>query len=158
MHRKKTIIIAVAVIIALYGAFVLFSGPSLAPLNEGMMPLTPMTATTTPTTPPAPNPAVKKTTVPATPKVSAYTVSYTDAGFNPGVIEVKLGSTVTFVNNSNRELSIASTDIGGFGVTLLNQKGSINRGGTFRVTFTGPGTWHYMNRMWQRDGGNIIVK
>lgn len=154
--NKKYIILAIAVLVVLYASSLLFKDSALAPNAQDAKKLE--IATTTPSTTTTPKPAVKKTTAPAVPKIGAYTVSYTEAGFNPGVIEVKLGSTVTFVNNSNRELSVASTDIGGFGVTLLNQKGSIARGGTFSVTFTGTGTWHYMNRLWQRDGGNIIVK
>lgn len=154
--NKKYIILVIAVLVVLYASSLLFKDSALAPNAQDAKKLD--LASTTPSITTAPKPAVKKTTTPAVPKVSAYTVSYTDAGFNPGVIEVKLGSSVKFVNNSSRELSVASTDIGGFGVTLLNQKGSIVRGGTFSVTFTGTGTWHYMNRLWQRDGGNIIVK
>lgn len=154
--NKKYIILAIAVLVVLYASSLLFKDSALAPNAQDAKKLD--VATTTSSTTTAPKPAVKKTTAPAVPKVSAYTVSYTDAGFNPGVIEVKLGSTIKFVNNSSRELSVGSTDIGGFGVTLLNQKGSIGRGGTFSVTFTGTGTWHYMNRLYQRDGGNIIVK
>lgn len=154
--NKKYIILAIAVLVVLYASSLLFKDSAFAPNAQDAKKLD--VATTTSSTTTAPKPAVKKTTTPAVPKVSAYTISYTDTGFSPTVIEVKLGSTITFVNNSSRELSIASTDIGGFGVTLLNQKGSINRGGTFKVTFTGTGTWNYMNRLWQRDGGNIIVK
>jgi plastocyanin len=155
--NKKYITIIIAVLVVVYASSLLFKDSALAPDAQDAKKLD--VATTTPVTTTPPKPAVKKTTTsPAVPKVSAYTISYTDSGFNPGVIEVKLGSTITFVNNSSKELSVASTAIGGFGVTLLNQKGSINRGGTFSVTFTGTGTWSYMNRLNQRDGGNIIVK
>ena len=154
--NKKYIILVIAVLVVLYASSLLFKDSALAPNAQDAKKLE--VATTTSSTTTAPKPGVKKTSTPAAPKIGAYTVSYTDAGFSPGVIEVKLGSTIKFVNNSSRELSVASTDIGGFGVTLLNQKGSIVRGGTFSVTFTGTGTWRYMNRLYQRDGGNIIVK
>jgi len=152
----KYIIVIIVVLVLAYASSLFVKERALAPNPQDAKKIE--VATTTSSTTTTPKPAVKKVTVPATPKISAYTISYTDAGFNPSVIEVKLGSTIKFVNNSNKELSVASTGIGGFGVNLLNQKGSINRGGTFSITFTGTGTWSYMNRLWQRDGGNIIVK
>ena len=154
--NKKYIIFIIALLVVGYVSSLLVKKNALAPDAQDAKKIE--VATTTTPTVTTPKPAVKKTTVPATPKIDAYTISYTDTGFKPEVIEVKIGSTIKFVNNSSRELSIASTDIGGFGVTLLNQKGSIVRAGTFSVTFTGTGTWRYMNRLYQGDKGSIVVK
>ena len=154
--NKKYIIFIIALLVIGYASSLLVKKNTLAPDAQDAKKIE--VATTTTSTATTPRSAVKKTTVPATPKVGAYTISYTDTGFNPEVTEVKIGSTIKFVNNSSRELSVASTDIGGFGVTLLNQKGSIVRGGTFSVTFAGTGTWRYMNRLYQGDKGSIVVK
>lgn len=159
MNNKNTTIIAViAIIIALYGAFLLFNKPAVAPEVGDMATTTGEMATTaTPTTTMKKTTPAKMTT--ATPKIGTYTVLYTDSGFSPSILEVKIGGKVSFVNNSSKEMSIASTGIGGFGaVTTLNQGGSVKRGGTFTATFTGVGAWGYMNRLWQGDKGTIVVK
>ena len=158
MKTRDTIIIVVAVLAIIYGAFSFITKPAVAPGLGDIATTTTEIATTT-----APTTAVKKTTTPKTTtvptKIGAYTVSYTDKGFNPSTIEIKVGSTVQFINNSSREMSVASAGIGGFGaMTMLNQQGSVKRGGIFNATFTGVGAWNYMNRLWQGDKGTIVVK
>lgn len=146
---KKYIIVIIAIVFAVWLGFFFKKNAAVAPGTpvNGVEEM----ATTT----------VKKTTTTkaTTPKIGLYTVYYTDRGFSPTMIEVKVGSTITFVNNSSKEMSIASAGIGGFGaVTLFNQTNAVGRGGTFKVSPAGVGAWNYMNRMWQEDKGTIVVK
>lgn len=153
---KKYIIVIITIVFAVWLGFFFKQKAAIAPeapVNgvEEMATTTVNVATTT----------VKKTTTTktATPKIGLYTVYYTDKGFSPTTIEIKVGSTITFVNDSSKDMSIASAGIGGFGaVTLFNQEGSVGRGGTFKVSPSGVGAWNYMNRMWQGDKGTIVVK
>lgn len=158
MKTRDIVIIIVSILIAIYGAFLLITKPVVVPeLGDTATTTTEIATTTIPATLVKKPTPVKTTTAPA--KIGAYTVSYTDNGFSPSTIEVKVGSTVQFINNSSREMSVASAGIGGFGaVTMLNQQGSVKRGGTFKATFTGVGAWNYMNRLWQGDKGTIVVK
>lgn len=153
---KKYIIVIIAVVLAVWLGFFFKQKAAVAP--EAPVNGAEEQATTTA---PVATTTVKKTTTTkiSTPKVSSYAVYYTDRGFSPATIEVKVGSTITFINNSSKEMSIASAGIGGFGaVTLFNQTNAVGRGGTFKVSPAGVGAWNYMNRMWQGDKGTIVVK
>lgn len=158
MKTRDIVIIIVSILIVIYSAFLLITKPAVAPeLGDIATTTTEIATTTIPATLVKKTTPAKTTTAPV--KIGTYTVSYTDNGFNPSTIEVKVGSIVQFINNSSREMSVASAGIGGFGaVTMLNQQGSVKRGGTFKATFTGVGAWNYMNRLWQGDKGTIVVK
>lgn len=130
----------VLVIGALAGWFVLGGGGVKAPTS------TPTTQTTT-SAPTAPVSGEK------------VVVSYTDTGFSPQTLTVKQGATVTFVNNSSRQMWVASGEhpthqlLPGF-----DELTSVRRGSTYDYTFVKVGTWPFHNHTNPSDTGTIIVQ
>ena len=156
--NTKYIIGAVVIVLAVWAGFSWGKKSAVAPEGEQAV----QVATTTATKAVATTTAKKTTTTPKTTsypvaKNGSYVVSYTDSGFKPATIEIPVGKSVEFVNNSGRQMSIASADVGGMGFTNLNQGSSVARGGTFYATLA-QGTWHYMNRLNQAERGTIVVK
>jgi plastocyanin len=91
-------------------------------------------------------------------KDGAYIVSYTNAGFSPKTVTIKVGKAVHFVNNSSKAMSVTTTTTQNQVQSELNQGKTVGQGGTYDFTFTAPGTWVYMNRNAQTDYGTIIVQ
>lgn len=109
--------------------------------------------TTTPTVTTAP-----KTTAPTILKDGSYLISYTQTGFTPMRVEIKKGQSVHFVNNSDKAMSVSTTEVGSLYFGELSQGRSVGRGGTYDFTFTKTGAWTYMNRNVPLDSGVIIVQ
>lgn len=92
-------------------------------------------------------------------KKATPTVQYSDAGFEPSSLTFSVGDTVTFANNSEKSLWVASdphpshTDYPAF-----DQKKEVGKGKSYSFTFTEKGTWKYHNHRAPQDGGTIIVK
>ncbi|KND49153.1 MAG: hypothetical protein AB203_02025 [Parcubacteria bacterium C7867-008] len=104
----------------------------------------------------------------------ATTITYTDAGFSPKTVSVKLGDTVTFVNNSSHDMWVASdahpthTDYDGTNTMQHCSKGA-NTNGTFdecnpapsgtkySFTFKKAGTFEYHNHVRASDSGSVTV-
>ncbi len=86
-------------------------------------------------------------------------VTYTNDGFSPAVLRVKLGDTVTFKNNSGEDLWVASnphpthTGLSGF-----DAQTGIGQGESYVYTFTRLGTWGYHNHLHPAFGGTIVVE
>lgn len=112
---------------------------------------------------PVPKPAVPAT--PATPAPPAVTpvettmVTYTDSGFSPKEIAVKVGMTVTWKNeNTGKQMWVASaphpthTDYPEF-----DAKQASANGGTYSFTFGKVGDWKYHNHMNPTDFGIVHV-
>lgn len=99
------------------------------------------------------NPA--QTTVPQSPN----TIIYTDNGFSPGTITVKVGTPVTFINQSSEDMWVASnphpihTDLSGF-----DEKQSVSNGGSYTYTFEKAGTWGFHNHKNPTMTGTVIVQ
>lgn len=97
----------------------------------------------------------RKPTVPTSNNV----VNYSSGTFNPAVLTVPLGTMVTFHNDSNGNMWIASnphpthTDYPGF-----DSKAFIAAGQDYAFTFTKRGTWGYHNHLNPTEGGTIIVQ
>lgn len=87
------------------------------------------------------------------------TVDYTDSGFSPKSITVKVGDTVTWTNKSGGSMWVASnphpvhTDLSGF-----DELGSAGSGETYSYTFTKAGNWKYHNHVNAGDGGVVVVQ
>lgn len=94
-----------------------------------------------------------------TPIVSASVIKYTDNGFDPKTITVKAGSPVTFVNESSKQMWVASnphpvhTDLTGF-----DMKKGVAQGGTYTFTFTKAGNWGFHDHLNPSDTGVVVAE
>lgn len=92
-------------------------------------------------------------------KKAAVTVTYTDSGFSPASVSVKVGDTVEWLNQGTKQMWVASaphpqhTDYPGF-----DQLASTGKGTTYSFTFTKAGTWKYHNHVNVKDFGSVVVK
>ncbi len=92
-------------------------------------------------------------------KISKYIVNYTNNGFSPPSLQIKVGQTVQFVNKSGFGMWVASgphpthTDYPGF-----DEKRTVSNGGMYEFTFTKVGVWGYHNHVNPSKSGSIIVK
>ena len=84
-------------------------------------------------------------------------VTLTDTGFAPSPT-VKVGTTVTFVNESSRQMWVASdphpthVNLPGF-----DQLTGVEKGGTYEYTFAKVGTWGFHNHLNPSAKGTVIV-
>lgn len=87
------------------------------------------------------------------------TVHYTNAGFSPNPLNVKIGATVTFINESSLKMWVASAfhpthqELPGF-----DQLKWVGNGGTYQYTFTKVGDWKYHNHLNPSHFGTVVVK
>jgi FtsP/CotA-like multicopper oxidase with cupredoxin domain len=106
-----------------------------------------------PTTEPEPTESTMESTpIAEAPPADGAVVSMVDDRFGPKSLEVKAGTTVTFVNNGSNWHSVAAVD-GSFTSAQLKS------GDAFAVTFDTPGTYKYICRHHARAGmiGTIVV-
>jgi len=93
-------------------------------------------------------------------KTNNAIVRYTQNGFVPFFTEVKAGTTVTFVSESN-SMRISSKPFGNSNLPEIagfNQNQTVGKGGTFSFTFNDRGTWSYYNLNNPQHKGLILVK
>ncbi len=102
--------------------------------------------------------------------LSAYTVRYTADGFSPSTITVPEGTTVTFVNQSSRDMWVASdqhpshTGYSGTSRTEHCPGGSMTafdqcaKGASYSFTFEKTGIWSYHDHMNAQFKGTVIVE
>lgn len=86
-------------------------------------------------------------------------IEYTDQGFEPKSLTVKIGTPVTFTNMSTKSMWVASnphpvhTGLAGF-----DQLKKVEKGESYTFTFTTQGTWDYHNHVAPADIGSIVVE
>ena len=90
---------------------------------------------------------------------SSVTVVYTDEGFSPKTVEIALGETVTFVNQSSVPMWVASDihpthDI----LPTFDQFGVSGFDESYKYTFDQRGTWEYHDHVNASKVGTIIVR
>lgn len=92
-----------------------------------------------------------------------HIVTYTQEGFEPNEITIQKGDTVTFVNNSDTPLWVASdphpehTDYPEFDVARSKGGQMPKIGENFSFTFSRLGTWAYHNHTASSDTGKVGV-
>lgn len=104
--------------------------------------------------------------------VGSATVVYTGSGFSPSTITVKVGTRVTFQNQSSGSVWPASaihpthTVYPGSSISLCGTAsaasifdacGAVAPGGSWSFTFNEVGTWRYHNHLQAAQTGTIVV-
>ena len=96
---------------------------------------------------------------PAVTTTSSPTVTYTNDGFSPAELTVKAGSTVTFVNQSDAKMWVASANHPSHLLyPEFNEKASVAKGSSYSFTFNKLGTHPYHNHVLLGKYGKIIVE
>lgn len=165
LTKREVIIIAVA-IAAVIGVWFYMQNPSV--INNGndsvekeMNGGTTTETTEAPTTPPKIiTPA--NTTPPATSSteiVSFATITYTNSGFSPATVSLRLAGGARFVNKSSSSMWVTAYAPTKEAKTYpgLDQGKSVSKGGTFELNFGQPGVWWYQNLNNKAHTGVIIV-
>lgn len=157
MHTKAVWIIIIIIVIVILGYF-MFRGGVESPTT------TPDTGTTTDEVP---------TGTPDEPEEESVTVTYTDEGFSPNPVTIKVGDTVTFVNKSGGAMWVASamhpSHMVYSGTALaehcddeadvsFDQCESGGLDSTYSFTFSKAGTWGYHNHVDSTDFGSVVVE
>lgn len=85
-------------------------------------------------------------------------VRYTDEGFLPKTIEVSAGTMVEFVNESGKQMWVAS-DVhpGHEQLPTFDQFNSSAPGTSYNYLFDKPGTWSYHDHLNPEDEGTVTV-
>lgn len=107
---------------------------------------------------PAPS-QTNQTEMPASTVATDPTVTYTNEGFSPAELTVKAGTAVTFINQSDAKMWIASANHPSH--TLypeFDAKASVTKGGSYSFTFNKVGTHPYHNHILLGKYGKIIVE
>jgi plastocyanin len=106
-------------------------------------------------------------------QIAQVQVRYTEKGFDPQTVAVKVGTTVAWINVSGRPMWVASdphpthTDLPGFDQKeIINMKDKFlflhlalaHGDGIYEYTFTKIGAWKYHNHINPNDRGTVIVK
>lgn len=100
-------------------------------------------------TPPSPSSSSGSQT-PAAP-ASGDTVSITSSGFQPTLLTVKAGTTVTWTNSDSAAESVASD------TANLFDSGSLAAGATYQFTFSQTGTFTYHSTTNPALKGTVVV-
>lgn len=85
-------------------------------------------------------------------------VSYQNNAFSPASIEIKVGDTVTFTNNSSASIRIASNPHPGHTSYPALDSGTLAAGATYSIVFPQAVTVNYHNHLNPAIGGTIVVK
>ncbi len=85
-------------------------------------------------------------------------VRYTDTGFVPNKIEIKVGDMVEFVNESNKDMWVASMSHPAHAILpTFDQFRAYKKGAIYRYIFDKKGTWEFHDHINPTRGGVINV-
>lgn len=146
---KKSIILVIVVVVIVLG-IVLWYGPKQA---EG-----PTTGDDTSNIPPlvGESPAAEN---PPTPTAQTVAITYSAEGYSPREIEINAGDTVSFKNESGKEMWPASDPHPTHDkYPEFDPKKSTLTGESWSFTFTQVGTWKYHDHRDPTKTGSITVK
>ena len=90
--------------------------------------------------------------------VSGNLITYTDGGFSPAQVSVKVGDTVTFKNDSTKSVQVNSAPHPAHTQFPELNIGTIAAGESKTVAFTTAGTKKYHNHLNPSQTGTIVVE
>lgn len=164
---NKIIIALIIIAIVVFGGYFIFRGsyqaPTLPSSSQRQIPQ-----------PEATQESTSQQTLPEeTLPTEENVVTYTDSGYLPSTITVKVGTTVTFKNESSQAMWTASamhpthSVYGGTSLaehcpdtsgTAFDACTGIQPGNSWTFTFTKVGTWKYHNHLAPAHTGTIVVE
>lgn len=101
------------------------------------------------------NPAPINTIV----KSENKTVRYTENGFSPTTLTISEGAKVTFINDSDSGMWVASDPHPSHSILpSFDSNKSLKKGESYSYTFTKKGTWGYHNHAQANRKGKIVVE
>jgi plastocyanin len=102
---------------------------------------------------PVGSPATSSAATPDTPSTepAAFEVSLAGRAFNPAVLEVTVGDTVTWINDDDTEHTVTAFE-GAF------DSGELAEGASFSFTFDSPGEYRYRCLFHSEMQGTIVVR
>ncbi len=169
---NKAIIAFAVIILGVFAGWYLFGGKGGIPTFPDSKRLT-LTPKATPTAEPTGTYQFTEENAKATPepnvtsvtkggieetKSAVSRITFTDTGFTPSVLTVKVGTAVTFVNQSKVSMYVISAIHPTHQVLSgLNEGKSVVNGGTYTYTFSKVGTWKYHNENKPDQTGAVIV-
>src|SRR3989344_536116 len=157
---NKTIVILVVIVVVIAGGYFLLNGNVQAPVQNNTQNSMQKQDETSQLNVDDTNQMTGK-----------YIVNFTDSGYSPSELKIKVGDTVTFVNNSSNTVWTASamhpSHIIYSGTSLqqhcpdaensaFDECKSSQPGESWSFTFNKQGTWGYHNHMATKDFGKII--
>lgn len=102
---------------------------------------------------------IPKVETPTTNTTKSNTVTYTNDGFSPAELTVKSGTTVTFVNQSDAKMWVASANHPSHLLyPEFDEKAYVARSGSYSFTFTKVGSHPYHNHVLLGKYGKVIVE
>jgi plastocyanin len=176
---NKTIVAIIVVVIVVLGGYFLLKGPSAPSSN---LPSSTVSQETQPTSPAQTNQAPlpgSNGQVPSGPEPQVQNsqnenvITYTDSGYSPSTLRVKIGETVTFKNESSKSMWPASAfhpthtvysgtsldehcpDTAG---TAFDACKGFLPGSSWSFKFTKAGTWKYHDHLNPGATGTIVVE
>ncbi len=114
---------------------------------------------TTPVSSGATTPAQTPPPTSSTEVVSFATITYTNSGFSPATVSLRLAGGARFVNKSSSSMWVTAYAPTKETKTYpgLDQGKSVSKGGVFELNFGQPGVWWYQNLNNKAHTGVIIV-
>jgi plastocyanin len=89
---------------------------------------------------------------------SIATITYTDEGFNPDSLTVKVGNTITIKNSSTGNLQFSSDNHPSHTENVELNQTELAPDQSQNITLTKQGTWGYHNHLDPSKTGTIIVE
>lgn len=93
------------------------------------------------------------------PIITKNEIEYTDNGFSPTEIKIKIGHSITFVNKSSNPMWVASDDHPTHMIyPEFDSKKAYSSEEIYTFTFEKVGSWNYHNHLRPNDKARVIVE
>ncbi|MBX4189844.1 cupredoxin domain-containing protein [Candidatus Parcubacteria bacterium] len=158
----KTLTAVVVVILVVIGLFVWYRGGLNLQVSVDTSPTVSPTLSASPSASVSPSSSASPA---ASPK--QYLITYNDSGYSPATINVPLGATVTWKNNSTHGMWTAADphpihnsypEGGGCINSDFDACKQIQPGQSWSFTFNQKGSWGYHNHAKSADKGVVVVQ
>ncbi|OGG03912.1 hypothetical protein A2W14_05585 [Candidatus Gottesmanbacteria bacterium RBG_16_37_8] len=149
MNKKFLIIILLITVIIMAGVS-FFKSKSQKPISK----ISPLNINNSSKLPPEVESAIQSEGI----YQETFNVNYSDKGFTPQEVTIKLGSAVTWTNNSKKSMYVASNDHPSHDLyPQFDQLSAVGNSGQYSFVFDKVGSWGYHNHASPSDTARVIV-